>query len=176
MFAREAASRHGLRISFILEGRRWQIADAAEIVAMALRIIGARRPTWYQGQPAYTEEGYSPRLRTHCRRCRKPVQNQFTAQGLELSFCSNACRVATRRNVDQRTPTDYEAALRAAGELKRIERMTTCPNCGVEFVPAKWAPDPTKPRYCSNRCSKHHYFVKLRQARLTDAFTCEAAD
>jgi hypothetical protein len=106
--------------------------------------ITAKRPTWYQGQPAYTEEGYSPNANTHCTRCRRPLTAFYSDQGLALRFCSNACRVAVRRNVEKRSQADYHAAMRAAGELKRLKRLTTCPNCKVEFLPKKpqWPPDP----------------------------------
>lgn len=174
LFAFEGACRHGLRIRLILEGWRWQRADdaAAEIVARALRMIGATRPSWYAGQPAYTEEGFAPIRRTHCRRCGKPIDAVEMMSGWQSAFCSNACRVSHRRHVEGRTRADYDAALRATGELKRLKRITRCPNCGAEFVPkkAQWPPDPAKPRYCSNRCSKQHYFAKRRQEAKRQTF------
>lgn len=166
-FAFEGPCRHGLRIRLISEGWRWANADsaAAEMVARALKMIGAVRPSWYQGQPRYVEDGYAPAIYVRCRRCHRPLSNAMTEFGYQSPFCSNACRVATRRNVDKKTREDYYRALRAAGEVKRLKRLTTCPNCGVKFLPKKpqWPPDPTKPRYCCNRCSKVHFFVKRRE-------------
>lgn len=178
-FAFEAACRHGLRIRLIHEGWRWQAADdlAAELVATALRRIGAVRPTWYAGQPAYTEAGFAPILRTRCRRCGKPIEAGAMATGWAINFCSNACRAYTQRKVEGRTRQDYYEALRASGEMQRLKRTTICPNCGVEFLPKKpqWPPDPTKPRYCSNACSKRHFFVKRREAKRA-ALECVAAE
>jgi hypothetical protein len=124
---------------------------------------GANRPTWYQGQPAYTEEGFAPILRQHCARCGGKLDLLQQENGLALRFCSNACRVFHHRNAEQRTLDDYHDAQRAAGELKRLERLTTCPCCGVECAPAKWRPI-QQSRGSSDRCSKQHYFVKLREA------------
>ena len=52
-FRYEAIARHALRAGFCLEGWGWEKADltAAEIVAAALRLLGAKRPDWYEGQP-----------------------------------------------------------------------------------------------------------------------------
>ena len=167
-FAHEAACRHGLRIRLIFEAWGWADADAlsADIVATALRMVGARRPTWYQGQPEYTQEGYAPTLTAHCRRCHKPLADPETSAGWNTSFCSNACRRSSQRRGELMTQCEYVAALRAASEVKKLEREITCAHCSTVFVPKKalWPPAPPgKPRYCSNGCSKAAFW-KRRQA------------
>lgn len=169
-FAFEAACRHGLRIRLIFAGVRWADADRAalEIVAAALRQIGARRPTWYQGQPAYTEQGYAPTLIENCKRCHKPLPDPTTNGGWNTKFCSNACRRSYQHRGEQMTQREYTKALKAASEVKRLEKQTTCGCCGVLFVPKKalWPPaPPDKPRFCSNSCSRKHTLAKQRQAR-----------
>lgn len=86
-FAFEASCRHGIRSSLCAHGWRWAEADAiaADIVATALRSIGAQRPTWQQGQPEWTQEGFAPTLRTRCIRCHKPLE------GIQRRFCSALC-------------------------------------------------------------------------------------
>ncbi|WP_424992404.1 hypothetical protein [Oceaniradius stylonematis] len=89
-FAFEGACRHGLRSALCLEGWQWAEADrvAAEIVSVALNIIGARRPTWQEGQPEWTQPGAMPIERERCKRCAKPLPESRTM------FCSDLCRAA----------------------------------------------------------------------------------
>lgn len=71
-FAAEGPCRHGIRASLCLQGWKWANADAvaAEIVAAALNVAGARRPTWYEGQPEWTQPGALPIERERCLFCR----------------------------------------------------------------------------------------------------------
>ena len=86
-FAREAACRHALRSAFVLAGWQWSQADdvAAEIVAAAFRQLGVQRPTWKEGQPEFTQDGFAPILRTRCVHCggRLPEEDR--------KFCSEIC-------------------------------------------------------------------------------------
>lgn len=86
-FAAEGPCRHGIRSSLCLQGWGWAAADtiAAEIVAAALNIVGAKRPTWYEGQPEYTQPGALPIQRDNCIRCRKPLPEGH------YKFCSKIC-------------------------------------------------------------------------------------
>lgn len=86
-FALEATCRHALRSRLCLRGWRWDAADdmAAGIVRDALARIGAQRPTWRQGQPEWTTEGFAPIQRTRCVRCHTPLPEGHT------KFCSQLC-------------------------------------------------------------------------------------
>lgn len=88
-FAFEASCRHGLRSALCLEGWPWADAEkmAAEIVSAALMIIGARRPTWQQGQPEWTQACALPVERTHCKNCRTPLPEGT------IKFCCRECQV-----------------------------------------------------------------------------------
>src|SRR5690606_7695490 len=80
-FAFEASCRHGLRSRLTLEGWNWKDADdtAADIVATALRQIGAKRPTWAEGQPDWAQNGSGTMIeRTRCIRCRGPLPDMHT--------------------------------------------------------------------------------------------------
>lgn len=86
-FALEATCRHALRSRLCLRGWGWAAADAmaAGIVADALKRMGAVRPTWKQGQPEWTTEGFAPIQRTRCVRCHTPLPEGHT------KFCSQLC-------------------------------------------------------------------------------------
>ena len=87
-FEFEASCRHGLRTALCLKGWSWAEADdtAAAIVGAALRFIGAVRPTWYEGQPEWTQNGSGALIaRTRCVRCRHRLEETQT------KFCSTLC-------------------------------------------------------------------------------------
>lgn len=86
-FAFEATCRHAIRSRLCLAGWTWAKADdmAASIVRDSLYRIGAKRPTWQQGQPEWAQEGFAPILRTRCIRCRTPLPEGHT------KFCSQLC-------------------------------------------------------------------------------------
>lgn len=86
-FALEATCRHAIRSRLCLRGWTWAKSDemAAGIIRDALKRIGAQRPTWKQGQPEWTTEGFAPIQRTRCVRCRTPLPEGHT------KFCSQLC-------------------------------------------------------------------------------------
>lgn len=91
-FAMEAACRHGLRSALCLKGIKWAQADAiaADIVAAALRQIGAVRPTWQQGQPEWAQDGHNPIERERCRQCNGKLPDDDYRD--RRVFCSSTCR------------------------------------------------------------------------------------
>lgn len=107
-FSFEAPCRHGIRSSLCAQGWHWQEADtiAADIVATALRRIGAQRPNWQQGQPEWTQDGFAPILRTRCVHCGRPLPE---SDGTNRIYCSEACsnvhrgRLSAIRRADEAT-------------------------------------------------------------------------
>lgn len=92
----EGPCRHGLRSRLTLEGWGWQDADAiaADIVASALRQIGAQRPTWAEGQPEWSQQGAGALIdRIRCIHCHNPLE------GIQRKFCSDLCGVAHYRRI-----------------------------------------------------------------------------
>ena len=84
----EGPCRHGLRSRLCLEGWNWRDADAmaAEIVAAAMRQIGAQRPSWAEGQQEWVQNGSGAMIeRTRCVRCHGPLPDMHT------KFCSDTC-------------------------------------------------------------------------------------
>ncbi|GAB4352978.1 MAG: hypothetical protein Kow0026_10750 [Oricola sp.] len=144
-FAIEGPARHGIRAALCLQGWRWAEADAiaAEIVAAALNIVGAKRPTWEQGQPEWTQPGALPILRERCIRCRKPLPEGH------YKFCSKMCGDAYHgeRNA---------VRLREERHLKRMARLAAwsakqpeqrCEGCGGLFRPRR-----PGQRFCCTQC------------------------
>ncbi len=113
VFAFEASCRHGIRQQLCLQGWSWALADAtaADIVAAALRQIGAKRPTWLEGQQAHFQDGASvPRER--CLGCGKPLLVEITER-----FCSRPCKGAWRARLNERWTSDTEAATADAARM-----------------------------------------------------------
>lgn len=106
----EAFCRHDLRSRLCLEGWRWSEADtaAADVVGTALNRIGAERPTWKQGQPEYTQEGFAPIERTRCVSCgdNLPEENRL--------FCSRTCFERNRNERRRQWENAYDHAVRSA--------------------------------------------------------------
>lgn len=98
VFAFEGFMRHGLRSGLCLRGWSWADADdlAADVVRSALHQIGAKRPTYQQGQPEWTQEGVIMIEREYCVRCgwRLP-EGKF-------KFCTQRCSSAYRADIYQR--------------------------------------------------------------------------
>lgn len=89
-FAFEAPCRHGLRRALCLAGWRWGRADAMadEIVSTCLRAVGAKRPSWNEGQPDWTRQGAFPIERDRCRHCARPMPSE------RWIYCSDECQRA----------------------------------------------------------------------------------
>lgn len=91
-FAFEGFMRHGLRSGLCLRGWSWPDADdmAADIVRSALAQIGAKRPTYQQGQPEWVQDGVITFERERCIRCGWPMPEG------NWKYCSERCSSAHR--------------------------------------------------------------------------------
>lgn len=144
-FAAEGPCRAGVRSSLCLQGWAWADADAvaAEIVAAALNIVGARRPTWQQGQPEWTQPGVHKIRYDRCRSCKGPLPETH------FSFCCRECGDAWRAKNAYRGELEdlaaYARARRAAWSAKQAARV--CEGCGVSYQPKR-----PNQRFCSQVC------------------------
>lgn len=145
-FEREGASVAGLRSALCLEGNDWSKSDAyaRHLVQSALDAIGAKRPTWNEGQPDYT---YGPE---QCRWCAGPIDDERAALGLR--FCSAECFNAARVHRSFEFGWSEDRAMMLAYKLvHRIEQeKRACAFCGKAFYPRDDG-DYTQ-RFCSRRC------------------------
>lgn len=160
-FEYEASCRHGLRAGLCLQGEAWSAADkfAGEVVMEALRRIGARRPTWQEGQPEWAQDGYAPIERYYCERCGNPIPgDKETLNAHAVKYCSTFCRDNARSERKrlygyQVSRAQWEAQWIARREEARAERGRPCDHCGKLFNPteSKQASGHTK-RFCSRAC------------------------
>lgn len=106
-FAFEAVIRAWLRSHLCLRGWQWADADfAAEgVTEAALAKVGARRPTWKEGQMEFTCEGLSPVERTRCVRCHAPLPEGHR------KFCSLLCAQAYLAHIYRISRTKEEIAV-----------------------------------------------------------------
>lgn len=114
-FAFEAFCRHDLRSGLCLAGWPWADADtaAADVVQAALRLIGAYRPSWQQGQPEYVQFGVSFIERTRCVTCHGKLP-----EGHRL-YCSSTCFESKRIERRQRFHNAYDWAVNRGARYGR---------------------------------------------------------
>lgn len=151
-FAAEGSCLAGIRSALCLQGWRWSAAqeEAAEIVRGALRIVGAKRPDWKQGQPEWTQDGVFQLQYERCRNCLKPVPEGH------FKFCCKTCSTVYSHRLSYRWHSEEESlrrkALRAAEAVSRrnARKPITCAYCGKDFKPTKTK---TVQKYCSRECA-----------------------
>ena len=102
----EGFCRADLRAHLCLAGWSWADADAAaaEVVTAALNQAGARRPSWKEGQPEHTQEGFAPIERTRCATCSGKLP-----EGHRL-FCSPTCFEVKRYDRRHKWENAYDYA------------------------------------------------------------------
>lgn len=142
VFEFEGYCRHEVRGRLCLEGWQWQVADdfAAAVLDTALRRLGAQRPSWREGQPQWTQEGYIFVERTRCVNCGGKIP-----EGNKL-YCGSNCNAAAKER-------EYRL-MASAGDLAwRLERrrVVECRNCGRPF--AQYAERGPGRSFCSPSCS-----------------------
>ncbi len=140
-FEHEGAVRGGLRAALCLAGHGWSRSDqeAAEIVGKGLRVLGAKRPSWQEGQRHHVDG------REKCRWCR----NDLPDEDQRFGFCSAEHARFARAEwslSDYRKEGDvYWRTLTAARALSLPKR--DCQHCGKAFR----SPDPNAV-FCSPQC------------------------
>jgi hypothetical protein len=161
-FAIEAPARAGIRASLCLQGWPWHASDAeATILTLrSLQIVGAKRPTWEQGQPEYTQATVIAMHRETCVHCGKTLPDGH------YKFCSKHCFKAHRliiANRQNREETNVKSrAWRAAWAEKQQPRK--CGTCERDFQPKRPAA-----KFCSNHCA----LTAARSSRRTVPMVCD---
>lgn len=150
-FEFEASCRHGLRRALCLESWGWKDADRAaeEVVRKALSRLGAERPTWQQGQPEWTEDGFSPIERTRCVTCGGELEEG------DKKYCSHSCSMIAAHHRAKVTGlrmdrAEYLAAIAARKEERIKGGEKDCENCGKAFTPTDYY---WEQRYCGRACA-----------------------
>nr|WP_313709125.1 hypothetical protein [Brucella intermedia] len=121
LFALEGTCRHHVRAFLCVEGWGWEEADiaSADIVLTALNRIGAKRPSWADGQPEYRGHGFHGNMR-RCinQKCHAPLEEN------QKLYCSDHCRHYV--NVSRWMERNKEHAL-AQKVINRAKRKAADP-------------------------------------------------
>lgn len=145
-FEHEGSARAGVRSALCLQGFDWYRADceAAAIVAESLRLLGAKRPTWEQGQREYVTP------RENCWRCGGEISEDMLFGKVAIGFCSEECARFSMSGRDYESSLRYTQMYVAAEEAIKRSRNPArpCEYCATLFRPTK-----VDRRFCSNRCA-----------------------
>lgn len=145
-FQYEGATRAGIRSGLCLAGYGWAKADqeAASLVEAALHRMGARRPTWEEGQRGYVEP------RENCINCGGLIPEELLLGGRAPRFCSTPCaRTAlSHSEIKVRSSMDrvYREAIVAITKTRLPARP--CAHCGRGFKSTM-----ARQIYCSQTCA-----------------------
>lgn len=144
-FENEGSLRAGLRSALCLEGHGWMRSDmeAERILAECFRIMGAKRPTWAQGQREYVEP------RENCAWCSALLPEELQRGGSRSMYCSDVCArsaierrtVAGKVNRDRAYTTAYDALRRLKSPIRQ------CSHCSRNFRSAH-----SSQHFCSTEC------------------------
>lgn len=139
-FAAEGPARAGLRGALCLDGWPWSLADAeAElIVGAALTMAGAKRPTWKEGQPEWTQDGHAPLTRERCKRCAKPLPPE------NFVYCGSVCAQAAKNESKRRWDLEQQSIAELSGRAIKQK----CASCGSSFSPRRKGQ-----QFCSPDCA-----------------------
>lgn len=159
-FEHEGDCRAGLRSALCLGGHSWSASDleAANLVAESLLLIGAKRPTWDEGQPEYLLS-YDV-----CQGCNGPLPTSEYEGNRKGMFCSSVCasgwierRQATfvgfdwLRRAAQSGASSSKVYVAAQNILHREARpLRKCVNCKREYRP--FGRNGRDQNYCSHAC------------------------
>lgn len=146
-FENEGSVRAGMRSALCLKGYGWNRSDrqVEDIVAQALRLMGAERPSFEQGQPAYSNGT------DFCHWCFCPIDEEDRSR--RRRFCTPECAQIGLQYMTRKTTHHYGAVLRSA--IRMIDREKAepqeCGYCGDMFKS-----DRSNQRFCSSRCAGLH--------------------
>lgn len=103
----EGPLRASIRADLCLQGWKWRDADelSREVVAAAHSRVGARRPSWDEGQLEWTIEAGTLIERTRCIRCHKPLPEGH------YKFCGSLCGDAHRHHIARILDSNEEKVL-----------------------------------------------------------------
>jgi hypothetical protein len=162
-FENEGAVHAGLRSALCLKGIGWRRADAAvgDVIRESFNILGAKRPTWQEGQPEYVTP------RENCRWCACPLPDTEFGGLRKGYFCSPECGRAMLLNRDLKTTNGRDViAMAAFSIIDRQSRPTLiCEGCGQSF---RSFTKMTGQRYCSHDCAS----AAARTVEGRDCLTC----
>lgn len=146
-FENEGAVHAGLRSALCLQGFGWARSDlqVADLIAEAYRVLGAKRPTWEEGQRGYPLEC------DFCSWCFRRIDDDDRSRGRR--FCSVECARVALQHMDRKTNHHYGAVLRSA--IRLLEKEKAEPR-QCEYCSRSFKTDHTNGRFCSLKCAGLH--------------------
>ena len=145
-FEHEGDVRAGMRSEMCLQSLRWDDADraAASIVSEALTKIGAKRPTWEEGQRNYVEP------RENCAWCQKELPEDMLRGDFSKRFCSDVCAKSAIASWDFESRSNSDRTMRAARDsIRRLQNPPKpCAHCKKAFRPR----GENLGKFCSDEC------------------------
>jgi hypothetical protein len=159
-FALQGACTHALRGELCLRGWPFDVAhtEADKLVKAALDLVGAKRPSWHEGQVEFVF-GTDFTERTRCANCGGNMPEG------RRKYCSEVCScVARDRLARQQRGEEIRAAERAreaAWSARQPDR--TCESCKRPFKPK---PNNPHQRFCSHRCATSSQSWEFKQRRV----------
>jgi hypothetical protein len=149
-FENEGTCRSGIRSALCLNGHGWHRADqeAAAIVAEGLRLLGATRPSWDQGQKEYVVP------RENCSWCGVDIPDEFLHGRFNVRFCSDVCAKAAIAHRDYENDRKDSLAYRSAWDVINRSKNPSrpCKCCGRPFRPQHEKGQNTG-EFCSRICA-----------------------
>lgn len=146
-FENEGAMRAGLRSAMCLKGHAWAVSDwqAAELVNAAFTEMGAKRPSWEEG-----ERGYALSL-DYCAWCFCAIAEEDRSNGRR--FCSVECARVSLVHMTRKEGGRYTATIRNAYRLIEQDKAAPrdCEYCGKSFKS-----DAKGQRFCTGSCAALH--------------------
>lgn len=128
-FENEGPARAGLRSAFCLNGYGWGMSDheAEALISESLRTIGAKRPTWEEGQWHYT---LSP---DQCVWCMGEIEDADRARGFR--FCSAMCASSANEYRNYRHKRSFDAVAKNAWLVIKTDEAPEkrCQHCQAPF-------------------------------------------
>lgn len=146
-FENEAACVIGIRSALCLHGFSWAASDfeATAVVAEGLRLLGAKRPTWEQGQPEYSVAS------ENCRSCAGALPDRAPDGARARHFCSADCARFFLSNRQQKHSRIHDAVRASAHVLVYSAKISAreCAHCEKVFKPNS---ETKQQKYCSPSC------------------------
>jgi predicted nucleic acid-binding Zn ribbon protein len=162
-FENEGAIRAALRSALCLQGHGWRPSDeeSETLLATAFRKMGAKRPTWIEGQPEYITP------RENCIRCGDALDDETMEK--RGRFCSDVCRGSAavyREAIDRYASRQvYSRSWYVVAQASAPERP--CTMCGKAYRSAF-----PQQKFCSYDCS---HAADRNPARRRQCARCNAA-
>lgn len=165
-FEHEAETIAGLRSAFCLRGYGFHRSDAeaAVIVSEALRLIGAVRPSWEQGQREYVEP------RENCAWCGRPKDQYQVHRRYCSPHCAKMALLTRGYDGTARDNITRARSMKLALSLNRKKRI--CLHCGVSFYPEL---DSSPSKFCTRTCFYAHRHEDEAATVERDCAICGAA-